>query len=147
MTGILMSAFVLSLSGCVEKRSGIGQSLAQLSTQKNVTALSKREVTLLLQGKTIKGESEKTIAMRGFFTQKFLSDGEWVFTFHKTMSQAPKHSYYGKWWILDDGSLCTQKEGSDKSHCNRKLYKSANNYYTVNTETGKVWAEWSISKN
>jgi len=147
LASVVVLTLVFILSGCVEKQGAIGQQLHQLLAEQNRTSLSKKELIILLTGNTMSGESEKTRNMRGTFTQKFEANGSWVFTFYKTISQAPKHSFYGKWWVLADGALCTQKENDEKPYCNRKIYKSKTGYYTVNTETGKVWAEWTVDTN
>lgn len=144
---VLITTLVLISSGCVEKQGAIGRQIQQNLTEKSQTHLSKKELIRLLSENTIRGESERTRDMKGFFTQKFEADGSWSFTFYKTFNQAPKHSFYGKWWVLDDGSLCTRKEKEEKSHCNRKIYKAGTGFYTVNTGTGKVWAEWSVERN
>jgi len=144
VASVLVSILVFILSGCVEKQGAIGQQLHQLLAEKNQTSLTQKELVALLAGSTIRGESEKTRDMRGTFSQKFEADGSWVFTFYKSISQAPKHSFYGKWLVLADGSLCTQKYKDATPYCNRKIYRSRTGYYTVNTETNKVWAEWTV---
>jgi len=143
---VLVILLTMLFSGCVEKGDHLGKDMLRLTISDQLEPLSATEVVHLLKGKKISGESVKSRQMNCLFTQKFNADGSWSYTFLKRVTLEPAHFVVGKWWVKDDGSLCTQKEYDDQIHCNKKIYRTESSYFTVNTQSGKVWSEWTFAR-